>query len=144
MREPDFNISHKRLPEWDEHISFIESDPYQWWDIITSDAYYPCGVAYVTRNNEVGIWIAPKYRRQGLAAEVLEQYKRRMYQVYQREKKEPPYLLANINPKNQPSQAFFRKHNFRLITQASGTDGMMTFRWDAYTDQHGPNNEPSD
>ena len=147
MAEPDYNISHTRLPEWDEHIAFIQGDPYRWWDIILSDgkslfikvrATQRCGVAYVTKNNEVGIWIAPNHRKQGLASEVLQHYKRATG-MWNR-----PHLLANINPKNEPSQTFFKKHGFRLITQALGTDGMMTYRWDAYTDQHGPSNELSD
>jgi RimJ/RimL family protein N-acetyltransferase len=149
MLEPDYNISHVRLPSWEGHVAFLTRDPYRWWDIIVGDKWYErCGVAYVTKNNEVGIWVAPNFRHLGLGTKVVEQYKKQALQLFNQAQwnmeMETPFLLANINPKNEPSQAFFRKHGFRLITQASGKDGMMTFRWDANENHDGLNKEPTD
>ena len=33
-RDPIANISHKKMPSWQEHWKFIASEPYKFWGIV--------------------------------------------------------------------------------------------------------------
>ena len=104
-RDPKINISHKRMPSYSEHTRFVLSKPYSKWYII----YYKnrkVGNVYLSKMNEIGIFILKTFKVKGLGSLVLEQVL----------KKNPKTrYLANVNPKNIKSAEFFKKNGFKLI-----------------------------
>lgn len=106
---PDTNISHTKMPTWAEHIKFIESRPYRFWDIlVNADEPSQCiGFTYVTKyRNEIGVYVAPQHRRKGYARMAVQA----LIDSYPEET-----FLANINPKNQRSQSLFIGLGFDLV-----------------------------
>ena len=112
-REPHQNISHRRLPKWDDHVAFIESRPYRYWYWFTEVAKpnappplrfpaRPAGCVYLTRQREIGIGVLKAFRGQGLARAAVTELMLR----------HPGRFLANINPVNEASIALFRKLGF--------------------------------
>ena len=98
-RDPKINISHKRMPSYSEHTRFVLSKPYSKWYII----YYKnrkVGNVYLSKMNEIGIFILKTIKVKGLGSLVLEQVL----------KKNPKTrYLANVNPNNIKSAEFFKK-----------------------------------
>ena len=54
QREGTVNISHKSLPDWEEHLQYVKKHDYQLWDIIWVENTR-IGNIYLTKNNEIGI-----------------------------------------------------------------------------------------
>jgi L-amino acid N-acyltransferase YncA len=104
-RNSQINISHKKMPTWEEHIKFIKSKPYSKWYIIYS-ANERIGTILLTLENEVGIFLKKNTQHKGAGSSALKLLI-----------KENPHLryLANINPNNKKSIKFFKKNNFKLI-----------------------------
>lgn len=107
LKERDLraNISHRKMPTFSQHIKFINSKPYSKWYIIKK-SNSKLGSIYLSKNNEIGIFLKKQFHGKGFATEALklliEKNPRRRY-------------LANVSPKNQLSKNFFIKNNFKLI-----------------------------
>lgn len=104
-RDPVVNISHKKMPTWNEHCAFVDSHPYRDWLIVTLDAKW-IGQIYLTNANEIGIHLLPNYIGRGHGAEAV----RRLMTKYG-----PGRYLANVAIDNIASQDFFRSLGFKLI-----------------------------
>lgn len=106
---PHVNISHKRMPTFEEHIAFINRRPYAgWWLIVVGTSLRgTIGTCYLTQQNEIGIQINPKFQRKGYATDALAE----LIAMYP----EGTRFLANINPANEASAALFKKFGFTLI-----------------------------
>ena len=109
-RTPQQSISHKEMPEWSEHINFVNNHPYKAWYLICEHRCVPrmwkkLGAIYLTQQNEIGIQIFNKHRGKGLGKEAVQQLMRL----------HPGPYLANINPNNDASIAFFKKMGFEHI-----------------------------
>tara|TARA_Y100001936_G_C16093879_1_gene689564 strand:- start:4811 stop:5224 length:414 start_codon:yes stop_codon:yes gene_type:complete len=104
-REGHVNISHKSLPEWDEHLQFIKSEPYLKWEIILSQNKQ-VGNIYLTNRNEIGIFIKKEFQYKGIGSAALKQFMKKSGQKR---------FLANINPTNYKSIQFFGKNGFSHI-----------------------------
>jgi len=104
-RDSKINISHKRMPTWEEHVKFIKSKPYSKWYVIQNKDE-KIGSILLTIENEVGIFIKNDIQHKGIGSFALQL-------LIQKN----PHLryLANINPKNNKSIEFFKKNNFKLI-----------------------------
>lgn len=104
-RDPNANISHKKMPSYTNHVKFIESKPYTKWYIILNSKQ-KVGSIYLSKNDEIGIFLLKSFHRQNfgkLALEILM-------------KKNPrKRFLANVSPKNKNSMDFFKKNGFNLI-----------------------------
>ena len=99
------NISHKKMPTYDEHIEFVNSNPYSKWYIIEIDNE-KVGSIYLTKQNEIGIFLKQKFQGNRIGTEALN------HLII----KNPGLrYLANINPKNTESIKFFKKLGFKLI-----------------------------
>ena len=104
-RNPQSNISHKKMPSYNQHIKFVNSHPYTKWYIIEKGDV-EVGSVYLSKQNEIGIFLKKKFQNQGIGDEALDLIiKRNPRKRY----------LANINPKNKKSISFFKKNKFRLI-----------------------------
>ena len=105
QRSSKENISHKKMPTYEEHIKFIMSKPYYKWYIVKKD-HDSIGAVYLTQLNEIGISLVKKFDNEKIKNEVLELIM----------KKHPKKrYIVNINPKNKQGINFFKKRGFRLI-----------------------------
>lgn len=55
-RKHSINISHRKMPTYNEHVNFVLSKPYLKWYII----YFgknKAGSIYISKQNEIGIFI---------------------------------------------------------------------------------------
>lgn len=107
LRERNFhvNISHKKMPTYFQHVKFVLSKPYSKWYIIKRKNE-KIGSIYLTKQNEIGIFLKRKFHHKGFGILALNTII----------KNNPrPRYLANINPKNIRSINFFKKQGFDLI-----------------------------
>ena len=104
-RDPTINISHKKMPSYTEHSKFVLSKPYSKWYIV----FYKnkkIGNVYLTKMNEIGIFILKSIKIKGIGTIILE----KLLKMNPRTQ-----YLANVNPGNKKSSAFFKKNGFKLI-----------------------------
>ena len=104
-RDPRANISHKKMPSYNEHLKFIKSKPYTKWYIILKSKYR-IGSIYLSKNDEIGIFLSKKYQGKNIGNDALVELIR---------KNPRERYLANVNPKNKKSSTFFKNNNFKLI-----------------------------
>jgi RimJ/RimL family protein N-acetyltransferase len=104
-RHPKTFISHKKVPTYEEHVSFVKSRPYSRWYIITHKRK-KIGSIYLTKQNEVGIFLRRGLGGKGIGTLALKTMM---------EKNPGLRYLANISPKNKESIRFFKKSRFKLI-----------------------------
>ena len=105
QRDRRSNISHKKMPTYYEHVKFVKSKPYSKWYLIQKSKI-KIGSIYLSKNNEIGIFMNERFQREGIATKALEL----IINKNPRSK-----YLANVNPKNLRSAKFFKKNNFKLI-----------------------------
>ena len=104
-RNPNANISHKKIPTYSEHVKFVKSKPYTKWNIIEYGKQ-KAGSIYLSKNDEIGIFLKKQFQGKNIAQESLE-----LFMKMNTRKR----YLANISPKNKGSQKFFKKSGFKLI-----------------------------
>jgi len=104
-RTPDVNISHRGLPDWESHIAFINSRPYDAWYQIEENGE-PVGAIYLTATSEIGVFILKAHRGKGYGRQAIEM----LMATHPRKR-----FLANINPTNQRSIEFFQTLGFQHI-----------------------------
>ena len=104
-RDSRANISHKKMPTFTEHRNFVNSKPYSKWYVILYENER-VGSIYLSKNNEIGIFILRKFQEKNIGKFALEKIM----------KNNPrKRYLANVNPKNKKSINFFMKNDFKLI-----------------------------
>lgn len=106
-RETYQNISHKEMPKFENHVKFVKSKPYkEWFVLYDTNKNLRVGSVYLTKENEIGIFISKNQRgkRFGKSGvlQTLEYFK------HVREVK------ANIAPTNSASMCFFSNIGFRF------------------------------
>ena len=99
------NISHKKMPTYNQHVSFVSSKPYSKWYVILYGAN-KIGSVYLTSQNEIGIFIKKSFQNKKIGNIVL-------CKLIQKNPKKR--YLANVNPKNTKSIKFFKDNGFKLI-----------------------------
>lgn len=103
-RTPQQSISHKSMPRWEEHCAFVDSKPYLAWYMVC-DRNAVMGAVYLSKQREIGVSIFQAYQRQGYGKAAVQELMRL----------HPGRFLANINPDNVDSVAFFEKLGFRAL-----------------------------
>ncbi len=104
-RNPKANISHRKLPSYENHVKFVMSKPYSNWYII-SNKNQKFGSIYLSKQDEIGIFIKKGTQTRGIGTKAIKLLMKKNLR---------PRYLANINPKNTKSKKFFKKNNFKLI-----------------------------
>jgi len=104
-RNPRANISHKKMPTYNEHVSFVSAKPYSKWYVILYRVN-KVGSIYLTSQNEIGIFIKKSFQNKQIGNIAL----RKLIQKNPKKR-----YLANVNPKNKKSICFFKNHGFKLI-----------------------------
>lgn len=103
-RDSDVNISHKKMPTWTEHLTFVKSSPYKEWFLVMNSDLEPIGQFYITDKNEIGIQVLKKYQGKKYGTAILDLIVNKRYGDEE--------LLANINPNNVRSINLFQKFGF--------------------------------
>ena len=104
-RNPRANISHKKMPTYNQHVAFVSAKPYSKWYVILYDTN-KAGSIYLTSQNEIGIFIKKSFQSKQLGNIAL----RKMIQKNPKKR-----YLANVNPQNKKSVRFFKNNGFKLI-----------------------------
>ncbi len=104
-RDSIINISHKKMPTYVKHSKFVLSNPYSKWYIIMYKNK-KIGNTYLTKTNEIGIFILKSIKIKGIGKIVLE----KIIKLNPRTR-----YLANVSPRNNKSSNFFKKNGFKLI-----------------------------
>jgi len=128
-RDTSINISHKKMPTWREHVNFFESKPYRKWYLIEAVSWDTAkkielepgsmnyataivGACYLTRMNEVGIFLFRQYQGRGFAIEALNKLITKHKPMQAITGRRSGRFIANINPKNEKSIRLFTKLGF--------------------------------
>ena len=104
-RDTRANISHKKMPTYNQHVSFVSAKPYLRWYVILYGAS-KAGSIYLTSQNEIGIFIKKSFQNKQIGNIVL-------HKLIQKNPKKR--YLANVNPQNKKSMRFFKNNGFKLI-----------------------------
>lgn len=104
-RDPRTNISHKKMPTYEQHIQFILSKPYSKWYIVLHNGK-KSGSIYLTKQNEIGIFFIKEMQGKNFGKRALKLLIK---------KNSRSRYLANVSPKNKKSIRFFQKNGFKLI-----------------------------
>jgi RimJ/RimL family protein N-acetyltransferase len=104
-RDPIANISHRKMPTWDEHVAFVASKPYKAWYLIKYEGKL-AGAIYLTHLNEIGIHLFKNVQKKGVGKEAIDE----LIKLHPAKR-----YLANIAPYNMNSINFFEKQGFKLI-----------------------------
>lgn len=102
-RPPEANISHRRMPTWKEHCTFVDSNPYLHWYLV--DAGEWVGAVYLSKQREIGVGILREHHGKGYGRSAV-----RMLM-----EKHPGKFLANVAPSNAASMELFGGMGFRQI-----------------------------
>ena len=101
-KDPNANISHKKMPSYDEHVKFVMSKPYTNWYIIEYEKKN-VGAIYLSKQDEIGISINNDYEYDQIVKSALEL----LMKLNQRKR-----YLANTSSKDVRSQEFLLKNGF--------------------------------
>ena len=96
------NISHKKMPSYDEHVNFILSNPYTIWYIIEYEGK-KIGSVYLSKQDEIGISLVDNLLYNKIGKSVIKllikNNPRKRY-------------LAKVSPQNKKLQNFFVNNGF--------------------------------
>ena len=104
-RDTRVNISHKKMPTYNQHVSFVSAKPYSKWYVILYRVN-KVGSIYLTSQNEIGIFIKKSFQNKQIGNIAL----RKLIQKNPKKR-----YLANVNPQNKKSMRFFKNNGFKLI-----------------------------
>jgi len=101
-KDPNSNISHKKMPSYDEHVEFVMSKPYTNWYIIECDKKN-VGTIYLSKQDEIGISINNDYEYDQIVKTALKL----LMKLNPRKR-----YLAKVSPNDVRSQEFLLKNGF--------------------------------
>ena len=101
-KDPSTNISHKKMPSYDEHVEFVMSKPYTNWYIIECDKKN-VGSIYLSKRDEIGISINNGFEYDQIVKTALKL----LMKLNPRKR-----YLANVSPKDVRLQEFLLKNGF--------------------------------
>jgi len=104
-REPNNNISHKKMPRFLHHKKFIQSNPYLYWYVIFFKNV-KIGTVYLTSINEIGLHIKKEFKNVKIEKTILK----KLFQKHPRNR-----YLVNVNPKNKKMIEFLKYNQFKML-----------------------------
>ena len=117
QRKKIVNISHKKMPTYEEHVKFIESEPYSKWYIIQIDDK-KIGSIYLTKENEIGIHFFTQY-------EESERFQNVIKEFFLKEPQDR--FVMNVSPKNEQYIDLVKKLGFHLVQHTYERDESKIF-----------------
>ena len=116
-RNSKINISHKRMPTWEEHVKFVKSKPYSKWYIIYNKDE-KIGSIYLSKQSEIGIHLLKKYEKESIHLESIKKLMLLNSKIKFR---------ANISPKNKNYIMLFEKLGFKMVQHTYELDLRTNF-----------------
>lgn len=104
-RSPKANISHKKMPSYKKHVSFVKSKPYSKWYVVVNNKK-KIGSIYLTNLNEIAISMKKDFDK--------NQIKENIIKLLMTKNPRKRYLF-NVSPKNTNTINFFKKNSFKLV-----------------------------
>ena len=101
-RNPIANISHKKIPSYNEHVNFILSNPYAVWYIIEYEGKN-IGSIYLSKQDEIGISLFDNLLYDKIGKNIIK------FLMKNNPRKR---YLAKISPRNKKLQNFFVNNGF--------------------------------
>ena len=101
-RDPLANISHKKMPTYDEHVDFVLSNPYTVWYIIEYKVK-KIGSIYLSKQDEIGISLVDNSLYDKIGKSIIK--------LLNKNNPRKRYL-ANVSPQNKKLQDFFVNSGF--------------------------------
>ena len=114
LEEPSTNISHTEMPSYQDHCAFFDSKPYRGWYFI-EEQHGMVGICYITRNNELGIYILRSHRGKGYGKMALRQLIAQHEPMPAIPGVRPCKYVARISPKNTASKCLFHSLGFAHV-----------------------------
>ena len=111
-RDSKVNISHKKMPTYNQHIKFLKSKPYSKWYIIILEKQ-KIGSIYLSKQNEIGIFLMKSWDIDDIRLKSL---------IILMKKNPRKRYLANVNPNNKKLISFWKKNNFSLVSYSYELD----------------------
>lgn len=121
-RTPEVNISHRRMPTWEQHCQYVQRhldgkvlydddgeivfEPHQHWYLVHAVPGGVIGQVYLTLRREIGVQIYWNKQKRGYGGAAVDALL---------EVTGPGEYLANVNPKNAASAKLWRSRGFSLI-----------------------------
>jgi hypothetical protein len=108
-RPKNASISHQKMPTWEEHCRFVDSWPtrYKQWHVVML-GHQMVGSAYLTNNNEYGMFVKKGFMGRGIAREAFHWIRRN----HPHEK-----LYSNVNPHNSRIKKLLKSMGCKLIQE---------------------------
>jgi|TARA_B110000263_G_C15026591_1_gene382022 RimJ/RimL family protein N-acetyltransferase len=106
-RDPRENISHKKMPTYDEHVKFVLSKPYSKWYIIF-EKNKKIGSVYLTKADEIGLHLKKEYFRESMLKEILECLMKN---------EQNKRFVFNVSPRNKKFMKFLQKNGYVISQQ---------------------------
>jgi len=101
-RDPIASISHKKMPNYDEHVNFILSNPYTIWYIIEYEGE-KTGSIYLSKQDEIGIFLVDNSLYDKIGKSIIKLlFKNNPRKRY----------FAKTSPQNKKLQNFFVNNGF--------------------------------
>lgn len=115
--DPNINISHRKLPRFEDHKNFVRGRPYHKWYLLFSELYPDQCLGYVniTPKNEIGIILYKDARDKGVGSAALTALLAKESPLPAIPSVRPGHFTANINPRNARSIALFTKFGFHAV-----------------------------
>jgi RimJ/RimL family protein N-acetyltransferase len=101
-RDETTNINHRELPEWWQHVKYVDSRPHDVWNFIEVEGQI-VGSCYVTPDDEIGIFIFRAHQGKRYGPEAVRLL---MWRTGKRNYK------AHVNPRNERSASLFARLGF--------------------------------
>ena len=101
-KDPIANISHKKMPSYDEHVNFILSNPYAIWYIIEYEGK-KIGSVYLSKHDEIGISLVDNTLYDKIGKSIIK--------LLSKNNPRKRYL-AKVSPQNKKLQNFFVNNGF--------------------------------
>ena len=60
LKDREYSISHKEIPSFEEHSSFVKNHPYHKWFIVKNQSYL-IGSIYIHKDNSIGLDIINQF-----------------------------------------------------------------------------------
>ena len=117
QRNSIVNISHKRMPTWEEHVKFVKSKPYSKWYVIYNNDE-KIGSIYLSKQNEVGIHLLKKYENESIYLESIKKLMLLNLKIKFR---------VNVSPKNKNYIVLFKKLGFKMVQHTYELDLRTNF-----------------
>jgi len=117
QRNSKINISHKRMPTWEEHVRFVKSKPYSKWYIIYNKDE-KIGSIYLSKQSEIGIHLLKKYEKESIHLESIKKLMLLNSKIKFR---------ANVSPKNKNYIMLFEKLGFEMVQHTYELDLRTNF-----------------